>query len=688
MKLNLEYLKTFVNVDAEIALLKEMLAGIGMEVDEVGEYNGIPVFEIEITPNRPDWLSHYGIAREIYAKYPGLKLSPLELYDLEQETISETFSLAIENSSDCGRYSSCIARDIDVTESSPAIKHLMESLGLKSINNVVDISNITLMTFGHPIHIFDLDKLAGGRIIVRRAKEGEKIVLLDGKTIDLTGEHLVIADDEKPVALAGIMGGLETGVTTDTKNILVESAYFDPVRIRKTAKRLDLRTDASYRFERGADVMGTLTAAKLFLKMLAQDLGKPIHITWYQDLFPHPFTPQRVTLKKDFPSIYTGIEIPGDTCRQVLQNLGFQLTDQGDQWEVEVPSHRVDIYGKQDLVEEIIRIYGYDKMESVIPLSLNTAVRIDKKRDFIQSTREYLTALGFFEVINYSFHSPEDNRPFAGAHPQFTAEVEIKNPIGKDFSILRNSLIPGLVRNTALNFNQNFSRVTLFEVGRIFGSRENKIQEEDHLCISASGEYLKAGWHNPKGQPFDLYLFKTLLATLLKKLFPGANVLFVEKVEKEFSFFKKGTALVIMLEGVETGFMGQINHEILTAAKIDLPVFAAEMKLDILLQTLKEGRFVMWNKYPSTSRDFSFLIDRTIQYAQLENVIREIKPAALESWELYDLYDGKNIPEGKVSFSMSFAYREKDRTMVSDEVNAMHNDFTAQLIKRLNLIQR
>ena len=685
MRLDTDYLKTFVNVDMAAPQLKELLVGVGMEVEELSEHNGTPVFEIEITPNRPDWLSHYGIAREIYAKQPGLKLAPPELYEFEKEGGREGFSLSIEDSGDCGRYSSCIARDVRVKESSPGLKNLLESLGLKPINNIVDISNIALMTLGHPIHIFDLDKLAGDRIVVRRGKKGEKLVLLDGQTIDLSGEHLVIADSEKPVALAGIMGGLETGVAAGTKNILVESAYFDPVRIRKTAKQLDLRTDASYRFERGADILATPTAVGLFLRMLSQDQGTPLHIAWYHDLFPRTFTPQRVTLKKDFPSIYTGIEIPAAICSRVLQNLGFKLADHGDQWEVETPSYRVDIYGKQDLVEEIIRIYGYDKMESMIPLSLNTAVRIDKKREFIRTAREYLTAAGLYEVINYSFHSPEENQRFSAAHPQFHSTVELKNPIGKDFSVLRNSLIPGLLRNTALNFNQSLNRVALFEFGRVFGGHSGKIQEEDYLGVSASGEYAKADWQTKKARPFDLYIFKSLLAALFRKLFPNVNAEFVEKA---FPFFKKGTALAVLLDGVEAGYMGEITHDILEAGKIALPVFAAEMKLENLLQNLKENRFITWNRYPSTSRDFSFLIDRKVKYTQLETVIREIKPDTLESWELTDLYSGENIPPGQVSFSMSFAYRGKDRTLVSDEVNAIHSDFTARLSNKLNLIRR
>lgn len=685
MRLNADYLKTFVNVAMAAPQLKELLVGVGMEVEELIDYNGTPVFEIEITPNRPDWLSHYGIAREIYAKQPQLQLAPLELYTFEKEISREGFSLFIEDSGDCGRYSSCIVRDVAVKESSPRLKNLMESLGLKSINNIVDISNITLMTLGHPIHIFDLDKLAGDRIIVRRGKQGEKLLLLDEQNIDLTGEHLVIADKEKPVALAGVMGGLETGVAAKTKNILVESAYFDPVRIRKTAKQLDLRTDASYRFERGADILATPTAIGIFLRMLSQDQGTPLHITWYDDLFPRAFTPQRVTLKKDYPSLYTGIEIPADICGQVLQNLGFQPEDRGDQWEVEVPSYRVDIYGKQDLVEEIIRIYGYDKMESMIPLSLNTIVRIDKKREFIQTAREYLTAAGLYEVINYSFHSPEENQRFSAAHPRFHSVVELKNPIGKDFSVMRNSLIPGLLRNTALNFNQSLSRVALFEFGRVFGVHDDKIQEEDYLGVSASGEYARTDWQSKKAQPFDLYIFKSLLAALFKKLFPEAHVLFGEK---EFPFFKNGTGLSIVLNGAEAGYMGEITRDILETSRIALPVFAAEMKLETLLQTLKESHFTTWNRYPSTSRDFSFLIDRKIKYTQLETIIREIKPDTLESWELTDLYDGKNIPPGQVSFSMSFAYRGKDRTLVSDEANTIHNDFTARLSKMLDLTRR
>jgi phenylalanyl-tRNA synthetase beta chain len=345
----------------------------------------------------------------------------------------------------------------------------------------------------------------------------------------------------------------------------------------------------------------------------------------------------------------------------------------------------VDIYGKQDLVEEIIRIYGYDKMESVIPLSLNIIVRIDKKREFIQSAREYLTAAGLYEVINYSFHSPEENQRFSAAHPQFDSVVELKNPIGKDFSVMRNSLIPGLLRNTALNFNQSLNRVALFEFGRIFGVHGGNIQEEDYLGISTSGEFSRADWQTKKAQPFDLYIFKSLLAALFKKLFPEAHVLFEEK---EFPFFKKGTGLAIILNGVVTGYMGELTRDILEASKIEPAVFTAELKLETLLQTLKESHFSTWNRYPSTSRDFSFLIDKKIKFTQLETIIREIKPETLESWELTDLYEGKNIPPGQVSFSMSFSYRGKDRTLVSDEINAIHNDFTTQLSQKLNLTRR
>ncbi len=681
MRLNVEYLKSFIDIDHQAADLKELLASIGIEVDEQMDHQGTPVLEVEITPNRPDWLSHYGIAREISSKLPGLTLAPLDLYDIEGTVENEKFPVTIADPNDCGRFSSCVVRGIQVADSPPHIQELLKSFDMNPINNIVDISNLVLMTMGHPNHIYDLDKLNGPEINVRRGKKGEKVTLLDDRVIDLNEDYLVIADQSKPVGLGGLMGGLDTGVTSETKNILIECAYFNPVLVRKSAKNLDVRTDASYRFERGADILSTQTAIRLALRLIAETIPTPLNITCYQDNFPHPFEPQHVQLPKSYPSVYTGIEITNDRSLQILENLGFKLEDQGDKWMVHVPSYRVDIYGKQDLVEEIIRIHGYDKLESQIPLSVNAILKIDTKRQFLQDMREHFTGNGFFEVINYIFHSPEENQRFAWKEDE--TFVEIKNPIGADYSVLRNSLIPGMLRNTALNFNHSVSRVSLFEFGSVFALPQREIVEEEALAVCASGQYLDVDWQNKTGRPFNLYVFKSILQCALQKRFLEAQF-----IEKEIPFFKKEASLAVLINGVEVGYLGEVAASILEAGKISQPVFAAQFRLPPLLECLKENPFQQWNKFPSSSRDFSFLIDKRLKFHQLETTIGELKPETLESYELTDQYEGKNIPGGKVSFSMSFTYRSPERTLVNDEVNEIHNGFIAELIQKLNLVQR
>lgn len=682
MKINTQYLKRFVNIDINAPELKELLASIGIEVDEMMEHNGDDVFEVEITPNRPDWLSHYGIAREIYARRPELTLSPLDLFPIDGEIDKEPCPVTIKDSNDCGRFSSCIVRGVTIKPSSPEIQELLRGLGHNPINNIVDISNLVLMTNGHPNHIYDLDKLAGPGIIVRRAKKGEKLTLLDGQNIDLIEDYLVIADEEKPVGLGGIMGGFDTGVTGETVNILIECAYFDPVLVRKSSKKMDVRSDASYLFERGADIMDTQDTIRMILSLLKKDQQKELDITHYGDTFPLEYTPQHVLLKKNYPSHYSGINVPEKTSEQILENLGFELEDREDAWNVKVPSYRVDIYGIQDLVEEICRIHGYDNLESALPLSLNPHVHTDKKRELYIGIREHLVSIGFYEAVNYAFHSPVENERFIipGDGRSF---VEIKNPIGLDYSVMRNSLLAGLLRNTELNFNNSQSRVALFEFGRIFGARGNAIEEEEIIAISASGNYLEADWQTKKAKPFDFYIFKSLLETIFQRLF-----LTVSFQEKEFSFFNKETSLVLSVNGVEAGYAGEIHPGIRAVGKIEQPVFAAELKVKPILEALKENRFQQWNKYPATSRDLSFLIDKNIKYSQLEAVIEELKPDTLEEYQLTDVYEGKNIPAGKISFSMSFSYRSEEKTLVSEEVNTIHDAFTGRLMERLNLVQR
>ena len=682
MRVNLDFLKKYIDINDDQTELKELLASIGLEVDEIIDADGTTVFEVEITPNRPDWLSHIGIAREIHAKVPELAYHPPVFESRIVSEAEDSFSIDIENPEDCGRYTGCIVRNIEVKESSQEMKALLDSFGLRPINNVVDISNFVLMTTGHPIHIFDLGKLDGNIIKIRRAKGGETIKLLTEEILELDANQLVIADQDQPVALAGVMGGKDSGVTFSTTDIFIESAYFDPVLVRKCAKSFGLKTDASYRFERGADILMTPGAMSLALEMLEESMGKDLKISYMHDNFPKEFQPQNVSLKKDFPSKYTGIEIKDETTVQVLESLGFSVTDHSDHWVVEVPSYRVDIYGKQDLVEEIIRIYGYNKLDSQIPATTNMEYTLDEQRDLSLKLRNYLVANGFHEAINYNFQGPQDNEMFVH-DPMKELSIEIKNPLGKDYSVLRNSLLAGLMRNTALNFNQGVTRVSLFEFGRVFAAKENSIEENDKLAIVAAGEYMPANWIDKKEKYYDFYLFKSQLAALFNNLF-----LSMKLKRKAVPALDKDCSFSIEIDRTQVGYTGLLASGIQKSYKIDFAAYVAEIDIELVLEKMQEKAFVMWTKFPASKRDFSFLMDRKISYDSLDAAIEELRPGILESFGLSDLYDGKNIPAGKVSLSMSFSYRDPAGTLTNEEINETHNQFIQALVERLNLVQR
>ncbi len=679
MKVNIDYLKKFINLTQQPVELKEIFASIGMEVGEITDQDGTAVFEIEITPNRPDWLSHYGIARDLHARLPELTLRPISFRERKLESHLESFSLLIDDKNDCSRYTGCIVRDLTVGESSPEVKILLESLGLRPINNIVDISNLMVITVGHPIHMFDLDKLQGKEIQVRRARPGEKILLLDGQEVELDHDFLVIADSQVPVALAGIMGGELTGVTGSTRNILIESAYFNPVLIRRAARKLGIKSDASYRFERGADIQITPTAIRIALDMIADFIGEDLSVTYYQDLFPAGFTPKVVELNKQYPAAYSGIKIEPEVSGKILADLGFKLQDKDDSWLVEVPSFRVDIYGKQDLVEEIIRIHGYDKLTSEIPLTSNTVFRIDTDREFLQKIRAHLTSLGFFEALNYIFNSPEEFNFFAANEKA----IEIRNPLGKDFSLLRKSLLPGLMRGAALNFNHAVSGIGLFEFGNHFLLEQNDIRERATLAILGSGEYRQSNWKDRVPVAYDFFLFKSLLVSLFTKLSLGFNL------KKEgYPFFDPACSFSVWSGDIKIGTMGRLAKEIEEWFKLEKPVFATELNLAKMMDGLEEKSFRMWSRYPSYRRDFSFLMSRDIHYEKLEEAIRELKPEILVDVNVFDRFQGEGIPRGKVSLSLSFIYSHNAKTLTNEEINDMHQHFINRLIEKFDLVQR
>jgi len=678
MKINIDYLKQFVALNMDDAALKELLAGIGLETAETLEVEGQTVLDIETTPNRPDWLSHYGIARDIAATDGKLRFTPMDVTAAALETGTGGFAIHVEDAADCLRYSGCIVRDVAVRESDPATKKLLTSLGLRPINDIVDISNLVMMTCGQPLHIFDLERLQGDQIRVRRARPGETLRLLDERDVRLDENILLIADASRPLALAGIMGGLASGISARTRHIFIESACFNPVVIRRAARQLGLRTDASYRFERGMDVEATIPALKMALHLLARSQGRKAAPAFFQDVYPRPLPRLSLRLDKDYPGRLTGIPIPEKESAAILERLGFILSDQGGFWQVQPPGYRVDVTCKQDLVEEIIRVYGYGHLRGELPLAANPGLRVDRERGTALRLKSQLADAGFNEVINYVFQSEEENRQ---ADPSGKS-LALKNPLGKDFAVMKNSLLAGLLKNTASNANQSLERVALFEIGKVFGQADGKILENSRLAVSAYGCQQKKDWRQAE-QNFDFPLFKSLLALLGKRL--RLALVFKRSAHPAFA---GSCCFAVEADGRPCGWCGEIAPGFSRLYKLEKPVFAAEFDLAALIATVGESRFRMWKRFPAVRRDFTFLMAQAVSYEELSSRIEGSRPDVLENFELTDVFRGDSIPADKVSFSMGFTYRAQDRTLTGDEVNAVHQEFIAKLVEQLGLIQR
>lgn len=679
MKINIAYLKKFVAFDLEDGALKELLAGIGLETAETLEVDGQTVLDLETTPNRPDWLSHYGIAREIAAKDGKLRFTPMAVAEMDPAPAAggKGFAIAIEDAADCWRYTGCIVRDVRVGDSDPAVQKLLISLGFRPINNIVDVSNLVMMTCGQPLHIFDLERLQGSQILVRRAKKNETIRLLDERNIALNENFLLIADAARPLALAGIMGGLDSGITDKTRHIFIESACFNPVVIRRASRLLGFKTDASYRYERGMDVEATVPAMKLALHLIGQAEGKKPALFFFQDVYPRPLPPVEIKLDKDYPDRLTGITIDPAASAAILGRLGFTLRDEGSHWQVQAPSHRVDVTCKQDLVEEIIRIHGYNHLQAQLPLTANPLLRLDREREIVQRLKDQLVAGGFHEVINYVFQSPEENGLVDPQPP-----LSLKNPLGKDFSVLKNSLLPGLLKNTAFNANQSWDRVTLFEIGKVFSRQAGRISETRQLSISAFGLQNKKDWRCAE-QVFDFPFFKSQLALLGKRL--RLDFAFKKQAHQAYT---DGCCFAIEIDGRCCGRLGEVAPGLRRHYKLERPVFAAEIDLTALVGEVSEKRFRVMKRFPAVRRDFTFLMAKTVSYEELGACLERLRPEALESFELTDVFQGPSVPADQVSFSMGFTYRAQDRTLTGDEVNGIHLEFTAKMVEQLHLIQR
>lgn len=665
MSISYNWLRELVDVDLSPRELAEKLTMIGLAVDTVEPAGDDYLFEFDLTSNRPDALSHLGIAREISVitgrpiRYPETAVSE------DDQPASEMTSVEIHEPELCPRYVARLIMDVQVGPSPPWLVERLEALGQRSINNITDITNYVLRELGHPTHAFDYEKLIGRRIVVRRARAGERLITLDGVKRTLTDDMLVIADAARPVALAGIMGGEETGISPTTRHVLLESAYFQPQTVRRTARALGMETDASYHFGRGMDYAMPPVAADRIARLIAEIAGGRV-LKGAIDVYPHPLYHQPIRLRHERLMRIIGLDISMDEAERILRGLGFEVNRTGrDELMAIAPSWRIDIEGEDDLVEEVARHVGYEKITMELPPWAGAGEYLpgeSSRRD----VRQVMTALGFDEAITFSFVNDRLQSLFNADGAR--AEV-LMNPIDETRSVLRTTLIPGLLESLSHNLNRGVRNVRLFEVGKCFFKRgENELpREREHLGFVATGLVNERDWKH-YGEPFSFFHLKAAVECLLEKFrlrgsqFAAASV----------SYLHPGQAAQVIVEGDALGLLGQLHPRIATELKLKQPVFIGELNLERLLALEGEPvRYQPLSKYPTVVRDISFIIPEHVRYGEVEAAIENLGIEEIAAIQLFDVYTGKPLPPDKRSLSISLRLRAPDRTLTDEEINHM-----------------
>ncbi|MBO0724756.1 MAG: phenylalanine--tRNA ligase subunit beta [Blastocatellia bacterium] len=681
MKINYNWLKELVDIDLPPRDLAEKLTMAGLAVDAVESYGDEIVLELDLTSNRPDCLSHLGIAREAAAvsgktaRIPGAKL-------IEAKTrTSDVTSVEILAPELCPRYTARVIRGVKIGPSPDWLVKRIESLGQRSVNNVADITNYVMLEMGQPLHAFDLHQLRGERIIVRMAGNGEKITTLDGEKRDLTPETLVIADAERPVAIAGIKGGEDSGITEKTVDVLLEAAYFAPAQTRATSKALGLSTEASYRFERGTDPEIVAKASDRAAALIAEIAGGEV-LGGLVDVYPVKASRDWIEFRHARYTALTGLRIELGEAERVLRSLGgvVEADVENDRLRAMAPSWRIDISIEEDLIEEVARIAGYDKLKNTLPGSAGAGAYLPGE-DARRAARLTLTALGYNEAVNFSFVNGETDEMLSEAGAD--ARLALLNPIDETQAHMRTTLLGGLLDSLERNFNQGARNARLFEIGKCFraGSVERPLETE-RLGLVATGARNEDDWTSANGGgggSIDFYDVKGVVESVAEAI--GLPALEFEP-DGASGFLHPGRGAEARLGDEVIGVVGQLHPRIAARYKFKQPVFVADLNLKMMLLAERtKVRYHPLPKFPTVVRDLALLINTSVQFAGVERAIKELKIPELIGVKLFDLYAGKELPPGKHSIALSLHYRAPDRTLTVEDVNAAH-DRVVKMLKR------
>jgi phenylalanyl-tRNA synthetase beta chain len=652
-------------------------ARVGQSFAEyLGRSGSDVVYDLEVTPNRPDLNSVIGIAREIAA----LTGNPLRVPGTElpgnAENVASLVSVRLDASDLCLRYTARVVKGVKVGPSPDWLRSALEKVGLRSINNVVDVSNFVMLETGQPLHTFDYRLLAkdgAGRpaIVVRRADAGERFVTLDGKEHTLATENLLIADESKAIALAGVMGGLNTEINASTVDVLIEAAYFSATNIRRTNKTLGLRTDASYRFERGADINACEQASRRCAQLILETAGGVL-ADGVVEAYPEIAKAKEVSLRHAKTGALLGIEIPVETQAKMLASLGLtqkSSTPEPAMSTWTIPSWRVDLKREADLIEEIARLYGVDKIPSTAPRGAVGSHAFDAVYDQFAEVRRILSGLGLSEAQGQTLIND------ASAKTATAEPVLLANPLSSDMNALRPSLLPGLLDTLSHNSTRRNGDVQLFEIGRVFTAQNGQAKEGWRVAIALTGSRSPGFWSGAeRDTKCDLYDLKGLVEALVEAL-GLRGVAYAKRAESTALFLESAT---LALGGkLQLGQLGQLLPALAKRHDLRDAVLLAELDLDQLLARRNATKaFKALPQFPSSRRDLALLVPESTTHEAVLQVVRQTKPANLDSVELFDVFRGKHVPEGQKSLAYAFTYRAADRTLKDDEVNAAQAKLT------------
>ena len=669
-------------------------AQVGQPAAEYYNLESDWLIEIDITANRADALSHWGVARDLYAWLlqngyeTSLHRPTCDAFSVDNNDIP--VDVTIENREACKRYACVSISGCDVKESPEWLQNKLRVVGLRPINNIVDITNYIMMAYGQPLHCFDADMVAGHHIVVKTMPEGTPFVTLDGEEHKLSERDLAICNSEEPMCIAGVFGGKGSGTYDTTCNVVLESAYFHPTWIRKSARRHGLSTDASFRFERGVAPNGTIYALKQAAILCKELAGGKVSME-IKDVYPEPIEDFKVTLDYDYVNRLVGKDLPAETVKSIVRSLEMNIDEEDENGlKLSIPPYRVDVQRPCDVVEDILRIYGYNNVEIPTQLksSLVTKGDEDKKHKLQEIVSEQLVGCGFNEILNNSL----TKAAYYEGIESYKADdcVRIMNPLSSDLNVMRQSLLFGGLESIAHNANRKNPDLRFFEFGNVYHFSKDKqnsespmdaYKEECHLGLWVTGKRVTGSWaHADEDSSF--YELKAYVENILSRI--GVNPGTVVMRDSDKDIFSKGLAIEnrggkLFVE------MGVIDRPLLKVAGIDAPVYYAELNWSALAKAVRNNKtgYKEISKYPAVSRDLALLIDKSVEFVEIEQIARQSEKKLLKRVELFDVYEGKNLPEGKKSYAVNFILQDENKTLTDKQIEAVMSKLINNLKAKL-----